>query len=85
MTGAAAGLVATETGTGDLSLETWGAVTGQAGNGILVQDSATGSGNLAVNVHGGASASGTTLATINGNPTTQGFAAVRVQNLDSAN
>lgn len=49
LTGAANGLVVTQNGTGDISLTATGNITGLAGNGIWLRDSATGAGNITIN------------------------------------
>ena len=87
ITGAANGIVVTQNGGGDIAVSASNAVTGQAGDGIDAQISASGTGNISVTATGGLSASGTT-SVMTGNPlvqTTQGYAAIRAQNLDTAN
>jgi len=87
LTGAAAGLVASQNGVGDVTINASGAVSGLAGDGIVAQDSASGTGNISVTATGGVNASGTT-SVLTGSPlvqTTQGYAAIRAQNLDTAN
>ncbi len=59
ITGAANGIVVTQNGVGDIAVNTAGAVTGQAGDGILAQDSASGVGNIVVTASGSVTGTGT--------------------------
>ena len=49
LNGAANGIVVTQNGTGDISLTATKNITGLAGNGITLRDSATGFGNITIN------------------------------------
>jgi VCBS repeat-containing protein len=52
ITGAANGIHVIQSGTGDIAVNTSGAVTGLAGDGIIAEDTATGSGKITVNATG---------------------------------
>jgi hypothetical protein len=52
LTGKAGGIAVIQNGTGDIAVSPTGDVTGQAGHGILAEDSATGSGNITVTTTG---------------------------------
>lgn len=74
LTGAANGIVVTQSGTGDISLTATGDIKGLAGNGITLRDSLTGSGNIAINnLTGKATGTGA------------GSVGVLVENLNGAN
>lgn len=74
LTGAANGVVVTQNGTGGISLAARGNITGLAGNGITLRDSATGVGNITVDNHTG-KATGTGANS----------AGILVENLNSGN
>ncbi|WP_349631406.1 FecR domain-containing protein [Bradyrhizobium sp. BR 10289] len=74
LTGAVNGVVATQNGTGSISLTATGDIKGLAGNGIVLRDSATGSGDITVNNLTG-KATGTGANSVG----------VLVENLNSAN
>ncbi|MGH3583939.1 MAG: beta strand repeat-containing protein, partial [Mycobacterium sp.] len=73
ITGAASGIVATQNATGSITVTTSGSVTGQAGRGILAQQTATGVGSILINGSGNVTGTGI------------GFSGIVAQNLNSAN
>jgi T5SS/PEP-CTERM-associated repeat protein len=73
ITGAANGIVVTQNGTGDIFVSTSGPIVGQAGMGILAQDSATGVGNIQVVSTGSVTGTGSALF------------GIQAQNLNAAN
>ena len=76
LTGAANGIHVVQNGTGDLTVDPSGNVTGLAGNGIVVEDSASGGvGNIVVHDTGSATGTGTGAGSVG----------LLVENLNAAN